>query len=306
MTGIKPKALFKYLHPSRITVLRDLLIRFSQASSLNDTLELRPPTKGVAQHDTLAKIGIEKLAPTMWADTSAINKKTQENRKILEKRCPGLPDLVAEILLQTTAQKFAKAVEARHQLNPHAVFDVTDKNFGILSLTETPTDVRMWGHYADGGRGFLIEFDPEHPWFHAKREERDSFRHMRQVNYVSSRPAKYLLDVTELEFLYTKWDVWRDEQEWRIIRSFNDAATKLDARDPYGNEILLFAIPPDSIKSIVVGFSASQEFKRNLRAIPSQNAALQSILFQRAIQSAETGEVEILSQDSETESTTNV
>ncbi len=288
-----PEALYKYLPPGRLGDLKDLLIRFSQASSLNDTLELRPPIKGVAAPETLAKIGIEKLAPTIWSDALAVNKKTQENRKTLDKLCPGLPDLVAEILLQTTAHKFAEAVKSRHERNPNAVFDETDTNFGILSLTENSTDVRMWGHYGDGGRGFLIEFDPKHPWFHAKKEERDSFRHMRQVNYVSSRPAKYLLDVTELDFLYTKWNVWQDEREWRIIRSFNDAAKKLEATDPYGNEILLFAIPPDSIRSVILGFSASRDFEMELHSTLSANAQLQHVQLKRVTQSSDTGTVTI-------------
>ena len=48
-----PSALFKYLPPPRINVLEDMLIRFTQASSLNDTLELRPPIKGVASDERL-------------------------------------------------------------------------------------------------------------------------------------------------------------------------------------------------------------------------------------------------------------
>jgi hypothetical protein len=288
-----PKSLFKYLPRERLGVLQDLLIRFSQASSLNDTLELRPPIKGVAAHETLAGIGIGKLAPTVWSDASAMNPKVLDNKKTLDSLCPGLADLAAEILLQTTAQKFADAVRLRHEKNPHAMFDLVDRNFGILSLTQTATDVRMWGHYADGGRGFLIEFDPEHPWFHAKQEERDSFRHMQKVNYVSTRPAMYLLDLTELEFLYTKWDVWKDEQEWRIIRCFNEAAKRCDGLDPYGNEILLFAIPPGSIKAVVIGFSASSDFETEICSTLSKNSALAHVVVSRATQSKDTSQADI-------------
>lgn len=286
-----PSELYKYLHPSRIGVLRDLLIRFTQASSLNDTLELRAPVKGVADRKRLEAIAREKLAPGLWSQVSP------ENRKTLERRCPGLPKLVGEILLQTYVQKGASGIEEQHQRNPNAVFDVTDQNFGILSLTEAPTDIRMWGHYGDGGRGFLIEFDPEQPWFHAEKEERDSFRHIRRVNYVSSRPVKFLLDVTELDFLYTKWDAWRDEQEWRIIRCFNDAAKKADRPDPYGNEVLLFAIPPDAIRSVVVGFSAGPELECEIRSILAANPALTHVKVKRSKQSVDTGQVNIVLED---------
>jgi hypothetical protein len=212
----------------------------------------------------------------------------------LERICPGLPDLVGEIYLQAFTQKATQAIEQRHKQNPHAVFDVTDKNFGILSLTEVPTDVRMWGHYGDGGRGFLIEFDPNHTWFHGKREDRDSFRHIRQVRYVSSRPAKFLLDVTELDFLYTKWDVWREEREWRIIRCFNDAKVKIDNPDPYGNDILLFAVPPDAIKSVILGFSSTSALETEIEGILANNPKLNHVAVKRATQSVETGEVTII------------
>jgi ElaB/YqjD/DUF883 family membrane-anchored ribosome-binding protein len=149
-----------------------------------------------------------------------------------------------------------------------------DHNFGILCLAESAADLKMWSHYADGGRGFLMEFDPTHSWFHGKREARDSFRHLRQVKYVFERPKAHLLDTTELEFLYTKWAMWQDEREWRIIRNFNEHSRRLDHRDPYGNEILLFSVPPESIKSAVLGYSAKPELEAEIRAILTANERL--------------------------------
>ena len=60
-----PSALFKYLPPPRINVLEDLLIRFTQASSLNDTLELRPPVKGVANDERLTRLALERQIPKL-------------------------------------------------------------------------------------------------------------------------------------------------------------------------------------------------------------------------------------------------
>jgi hypothetical protein len=124
---------------------------------------------------------------------------------------------------------------------------------------------------------------------------------MRQVLYVSSRPGKYLLDVTDLDFLYTKWGVWRDEREWRIIRCFSDAAKKCTEHDPYGNDVLLFAIPPDSIKSVILGFSASRDLETAVRSIVATNATLDHVHVRRASQSNETGKVEILSENLDSE-----
>lgn len=286
--SVQPKVIFKYLSPGRISVLRDLLIRFTQATSLNDTLELKPPVKGVAERNRLEKIAREGLLPALWSQTKP------ENKAILDEAYPGLSDELGEMFLQAYTQKCASAIEERHTQNPDAVFEKTNENFGILSLSETAIDVRMWGHYADGGRGFLIEFNPAHPWFHGKREARDSFRHLRKVEYVSSRSSAYLLDTTETDFLYTKWNMWEDEREWRIIRCFNDAEKKLDEPDPYQNDILLFSIPPDSIKSIIVGFSASSDLESSIHKILSDNPALSHVTLRRATQSSETGQVSIV------------
>jgi hypothetical protein len=102
------------------------------------------------------------------------------------------------------------------------------------------------------------------------------------------------LDVTELDFLYTKWDAWRDEHEWRIIRCFNDAKMISDKRDPYGNDVILFAIPPDAIKSVILGFSAEPELEEGVRGILANNPNLNHLQVKRASQSVETGQVTIL------------
>jgi hypothetical protein len=287
-----PETLVKYLPPARLSVLRDLEIRFTQASSLNDNLELRPPLKGVAAPDKLKQIVRGRLEPGLWSQTSA------EQKRVLDERFPGLTDSLGELFLQSYTEKAMDAIQTRHENNPTAVFDATDRNFGILSLAESATDVRMWSHYADGGRGFLIEFDPTHRWFHAKRETRDSFRHLRKVDYVSTRPAEYLLDTNELQFLYTKWAVWQDEREWRIIRNFNEAARKIGGIDLYGNEILLFSIPPDSIIKVILGYSAKPQLKVEISTAIATNAALAHVSLWHAIQSTETGEISIVSTDS--------
>jgi hypothetical protein len=141
-----PSALFKYLPPPRINVLEDLLIRFTQASSLNDTLELRPPVKGVANDESLTRLALERQIPKLR------DMILPEIKDALEQICPGL----LEQCLASFIPECVRQTKLKHENNPHAVFDVLDQNFGILSLSETSTEVRMWGHYADGGRGFLI------------------------------------------------------------------------------------------------------------------------------------------------------
>ena len=158
------------------------------------------------------------------------------------------PPDIAQQFLKKAVSKGAHDAEDSFPKSVRLMYEKLDANFGILSLSDIPTDTLMWSHYADGGRGFLIDFDPKHSWFWDKKEERDGFRHLRRVAYASSRPAKYLLDATDDDYLYTKNHEWEHEREWRIIRNFNDAATKC-GQDNSGKDILLFAIPPDCVRA---------------------------------------------------------
>ncbi len=174
-----------------------------------------------------------------------------------------------------------------------AIYQKLDENFGILSLSETPTDTLMWSHYADGGRGFLIEFDPRHSWFWAKKEDRDDFRHLRRVAYTSYRPPKYLLETVGQEVLYTKRKEWEYEREWRIIRNFNDAACEV-GHDNNGKDVLLFAIPPDCILGVVVGYKTDRESAEGMRKLVAANPALSHIRFSEAVLKSD-GSIEIVS-----------
>src|SRR5262249_25061727 len=151
-----------------------------------------------------------------------------------------LPE-AARRLIDDVLSKGAAQAEADLPKNTKRIYDSLDRNFGVLSLSETPTNTLLWGYYGDGGRGFLIAFDPPHKWFWAQQEPRDDFRHLRRVVYVSQRAPRYLTQTDGTDALYTKQLEWEHEKEWRIIRNFNQAAVKLGA-DAYGKDVLLFAI----------------------------------------------------------------
>ena len=82
------------------------------------------------------------------------------------------------------------------------------------------------------------------------------------------------------------------EREWRIIRNFNDAAQK-EGADQYGKEVLLFAIPPDCLRSMVIGYRAKPESVARLREIVARNPGLSHIQFECAAMKAD-GQIEIL------------
>lgn len=106
-----------------------------------------------------------------------------------------------------------------------AMWRSTVADMRILCLTESPSHIAMWYHYADKYAGIVLEFrcreQSDSPWFLARR-----------VTYPEGKPAIYtaeglaellslsvgvsvkrLLDVSA----YSKSQDWSYENEWRIL-----------------------------------------------------------------------------------------
>ena len=256
---------------------------------MDDKLEFRWPTDGVEEPKRLASRIKDKARPHIL-EVVPIQRRASLDASF---GLPGLADQLIEIDLNELALRASHNLNLRHEEKAEETFKKLDKNFGILSMSEISSDQQMWSHYADGGRGFLIEFDAQNSWFHAMRNPDDGFNDLTKVEYVSVRSAKNLLDIKD-EVLYAKSDSWSHQQEWRIVRSFNDAKVKLKESDTYGNEISLFEIPPDAIKSAIIGFGAGPKLETEIRSVLASNGSLNHVVLKRATQSIETGQISIV------------
>jgi hypothetical protein len=254
-----PAHLYKYLPPERASdVIGELLIRFSQVSVMNDIEEFKPPIIGVAEE---AEFG----------------RKFRERANVVR---PGLMDVV-EKQGPEYMTKLRNQAEQNLPQTLKTIYDMNDRNFGILSLSEESTSAFMWERYADQGRGFLVEFDPSHSWFWQKIAEDDDLRHLRRVSYVNERTPSYLLAISAQDYLYTKERKWDYEKEWRIILNFNSAARKA-GKDKTATDVLLFAIPPDCIVSVTVGYNAGHKFVQQVRAAIAATPCLSHIRLRAA------------------------
>ncbi len=255
MNGV-PAKLYKYIPPERAAnVLGELLIRFSQVSVMNDKEEFKPPISGLATEPVFQ----------------------QAFRKRAEVLYPGLMDLVEKQGPEYMATLYAKGRGSENLARTiKTIYETNDKNFGILSLSELATSTCMWDKYADQGRGFLVEFDSSHPWFYQRIAEDDDLRHLRRMSYVADRTPTYLLAITAKDYLYTKETKWEYEKEWRIILNFNSAARNV-GKDDTGTDVLLFAIPPDCLLSVTVGYNASSEFIGKVRSLLATNPSLSHV-----------------------------
>lgn len=107
-----------------------------------------------------------------------------------------------------------------------AIRDVL-RSVGVLSLTEDPAHLLMWGHYAGSHTGICLEFDTGYaPFDRAKPVEYDDERPLFEP--FSKMRAAQIAEAT-----IRKATPWSYEREWRVISpggvgpyAFNPAALK--------------------------------------------------------------------------------
>lgn len=87
---------------------------------------------------------------------------------------------------------------------------------GCACFSEINDSLLMWSHYADGHKGFCLEFDASFAPFNKafKVEYSDSFP---SIDFISILLEGKKFDRRALISLLTKYTCWEYEKEWRIL-----------------------------------------------------------------------------------------
>jgi hypothetical protein len=205
-----PHFLYKYLHPSRINVLTNGRVRFSQRSVFDDDHELQP------DYDSY---GTEKEI------THFLNSQVRPDLRGM------LPSGAVRFIANSTIwQKMLVTIAKSSMRSPD--------RFGIFCLTESLASEQMWTEYADHSRGFLICFDTNHFGFDQLRTP----GRLGKVSY-SDEPYGTFLGAMGTEgagIFFRKRLKYAFEREWRSIRSLD----QLEYQPP---NIFLLPFDPASI-----------------------------------------------------------
>ncbi len=248
--------MYKYLPPERIDILQNNLICFNNPLNFNDPFEFNTAFQlnnfESTLHDSLITIDLYK---ELSADTfNYIEKLPKEAvTKLIEGATKELLSFY-----ETVKPNIIKTTESLMQrFNSHLI-----RMTRILSLSDNPTNILMWGHYAHSHSGFVIEFDTNHPFFSQRRSQKDEFGFLRRVIYQKEYPSldPLLPENTENHFLIKSND-WEYESEWRMLlpQSIADKTINID-----GKEYDLYKIPSNIIKTIIFGCNASENLKNNV------------------------------------------
>src|ERR1041385_797367 len=126
---------YKYVHPDRIDVLRNGLVRFTQAHSLNDPFETFPSFDRLRESLIKRQRALIESLPASIFDQSLVS-------------------FLVPSRIDRSLEEFQRDLSSQML---------------VLSLTKNGNNLVMWSHYADYHRGFVIGFDATSPFFSPKR-----------------------------------------------------------------------------------------------------------------------------------------
>jgi len=239
--------LYKYYPASRIDVLQNELIRYTQPAFLNDPHEMRLNVSQLIPDDDWGDLFEEQ-----WQD---------EVGRIIENQVPEQAHDLAWQWIEQQRGTFQNNFQAFLQAFKPRMKDELENGFGglfrheigVLSLSEASDNLLMWAHYADSHRGFVLALNEQHPTFNSRRSDNDEFYHPRQVIYSNDRPSQALGELEGDDFLLSKSLDWAYEREWRVIKPLVDAETEND------DGVALFSLPAEAIEGIILGTNISQD-----------------------------------------------
>lgn len=268
-----PQALYKYIPAARLDVLKNLKIRFTQPSALNDPFEFNLIFTEAVSVDEIREHFAKMDKRELFKE--AMSSLTEQQRMLLA----TFPE---EIVAQFIENFTATLVSSNHLNDVHQQFieprtdelktlmsNSLNSSIGILSLTANPISPPMWASYAGNSTGFALEFDASHSFFNNRRSEKDEFYHLREVKYEDRAPGGTMLQMAPDVFIH-KNKSWEYENEWRMLVPLEKADAKFTTAD--GDEVSLFSFPAGAISGIVLGLNATEgTIKSILEVVHSSN-----------------------------------
>lgn len=131
-----------------------------------------------------------------------------------------------------------------------SVLDIMSRKFGVLSLSEKPTQPLMWAHYAALHEGLLIEFDEKNTLFQGPEFFPVEYLTDRAIYDPSGQPDGEAVEV----FSRRKSTHWAYERERRLIVRLELTKKVVVSKT---KTIYLLPIDPILIRSVTLGLRTS-------------------------------------------------
>lgn len=240
-----PPVLYKYLPPERIDVLAGLRIRFSQPSALNDPYEC-----------TLT-FSLDDIRQSMQSEITAA---LGVGHPIHQRLVGLLPAVVRQERLEQIMAGGLPTDNVQRAL---------DTKLGVLSLSMSPINTRMWSLYAADHRGFCLGFHRDAELCAPSRQHHllQWLYHVEYADTPHALPLKGSIapeDLARLALTRKSHD-WSDEQEVRAVRSLEHGRIDPFGTDSAGHPLFLYPFPKTALAEVVLGARCSADTETRIR-----------------------------------------
>ena len=167
-------------------------------------------------------------------------------------------------------QESIKNFKEKSEILLEKLKEAIDKNFYMVCFSQTYDNILMWSHYAKKHTGFCVEYD------FSRSSQKSIYSLLSPVIYSNKRPSlsdeiikcfsedgKLIADENMLYKMYlsllTKSDLWKYEQEWRLIILSNKD-------DEYPNNNIVDPI----ISKVYLGARISKEDEKRVLEIANK------------------------------------
>lgn len=265
--------LFKYFEPARLDVIKNGCIRLTQPLDFNDPFEFKPVISTIASQQEFDDILDENIDKGIEKE---LFKYSPEIRSLMPRN--KIEAFVRSFIIDNKSMIDNQLKQAAKKMS-EIFHNKSNELIGVLCLAEMKDNLLMWSHYADSHKGFCIKFDASNEFFNRKRSEKDEFYHLRKVVYLEKRPNKMLTNMSGVDLLLHKSNVWAYEEEWRFCGVLKDADQIIESKPL---NIHLFKFPEKSVKEIILGVNSSKKLEQELRLILAEKSELSHVKLSKA------------------------
>jgi Protein of unknown function (DUF2971) len=238
--------LFKYVEPARVDILENERIAFTPPNRFKDPFEFRPaiapPRRRYLKHE------LREATKQEWLESPdfyrGLNRK---QRRVEDKKA------------SKEAFRLIKSGKASHSEHfQDSLVNVVSKGIGLLCLCATGNENLMWYHYADGHRGFVIEFNTDHADF-------QKLGKAYEVIY-SDKPPIYDFEKPSLDHWRFKPKYLKYEAEYRIMANLPNSTPH---KTPDGQPLYLANLPRACVKAVYLGHRMEKKVRDKILQILS-------------------------------------
>lgn len=173
-------------------------------------------------------------------------KKKSEFRRVIKKFQPDMSRNDRRLLSRRATARTNTEIEEDMMSRQNLMNQMT----GVCCLTTKCDNILMWSHYADSHKGLCLRFRTQSR-FYPKIFTSDLYFELAfPVIYSINRPMINIVDPVRDnlvdELFLTKADIWKYEEEWRLINHTDGPG--------------IYKYPPDRLDGIILGANISGNY----------------------------------------------